>query len=63
LFGKPLVFYVVCKKSHRLGVFEPSDDFVLGGRDKVMRAVEVYNKFFSKDATEDINNYFIQDTL
>jgi len=63
LFGKPLVFYVVCKKSHRLGVFEPSEDFILGGRDKVMRAIEVYKKFFSKDATEDINNYFIQDTL
>jgi hypothetical protein len=63
LFGKPLVFYVVCKKSHRLGVFEPSEDFVLGGRDKVMRAIEVYKKFFSKDATEDINNYFIQDVL
>jgi hypothetical protein len=63
LFGKPLLFYVVCKKSHRLGVFEPSEDFVLGGRDKVMRAVEVYNKFFSKDATEDINNYFIRESL
>jgi len=63
LFGKPLVFYVVCKKSHRLGVFEPSEEFILGGRDKVMRAIEVYKKFFSKDATEDINNYFIQDTL
>jgi hypothetical protein len=63
LFGKPLVFYVVCKKSHRLGVFEPSEDFILGGRDKVMRAIEVYKKFFSKDATEDINNYFIQDVL
>ena len=63
LFGKPLVFFVICKKSHRLGVFEPSEEFILGGRDKVQRAVEVYNKFFSKDATEDINNYFIQDTL
>jgi len=63
LFGKPLVFYVVCKKSQRLGVYEPSEDFVLGGRDKVMRAIEVYKKFFSKDATEDINNYFIQETL
>ena len=63
LFGKPLVFYVVCKKSHRLGVYEPSEEFVLGGRDKVMRAIEVYKKFFSKDATEDINNYFIQDIL
>lgn len=63
LFGKPLVFYVVCKKSHRLGIYEPSEDFVLGGRDKVMRAIEVYKKFFSKDATEDINNYFIQEML
>lgn len=63
LFGKPLVFYVICKKSHRLGVFEPSEDFIMGGRDKVQRAVEVYNKFFSKDATDDINNYYIQETL
>lgn len=63
LFGKPLVFFVICKKSHRLGVFEPSEEFIMSGRDKVQRAIEVYNKFFSKDATEDINNYFIQDTL
>lgn len=63
LFGKPLVFFVICKKSHRLGVFEPSEEFVMSGRDKVQRAVEVYRKFFSKDAAEDINNYFIQDTL
>lgn len=63
LFGKPLVFYVICKKSHRLGVYEPSEDFILGGRDKVQRAVAVYNKFFSNDATEDINNYFIQEML
>ena len=63
LFGKPLVFYAICKKSHRLGVFEPSEDFLMAGRDKVMRAVDVYNKFFSANATEDINNYFITETL
>lgn len=63
LFGKPLVFYVICKKSHRLGVFEPSEDFLMKGRDKVMRAVEVYNTFFSASATEDINNYFIREEL
>ena len=63
LFGKPLVFYVICKKSHRLGVFEPSEDFLMNGRDKVVRAVEVYNTFFSASATEDINNYFIKEEL
>lgn len=63
LFGKPLVFYVICKKSHRLGVFEPSEDFILGGRDKVQRAVAVYNQFFGPNATDDINNYFIKEVL
>ena len=63
LFGKPLVFYVIDSATKELAVYEPSEDFILGGRDKVMRAIEVYKKFFSKDATEDINNYFIQDTL
>jgi len=63
LFDKPLVFYVIDKSSHRLGVFEPSEDFILGGRDKVLRAVEVYNKFFSESATEDINNFYIVETL
>ena len=63
LFGKPLVFYVIDKTSHRLGVFEPSEDFILNGRDKVIRAVDVYNKFFSSQATEDVNNYYIIDTL
>lgn len=63
LFGKPLVFFVICKKSHRLGVFEPSEDFVLGGKNKVEEACEVYNKFFGKNKTEDINNFFIQSTL
>lgn len=63
LFGKPLVFFVVCKKSLRLGVFEPSDDFVLGGKNKVERACEVYERFFGKNKTEDVNNFFVQDIL
>lgn len=63
LFDKPLIFYVICKKSHRLGIFEPSEEFILSGKDKVLRAVEVYKKFFSKDNTEDINNFFIKETL
>ncbi len=63
LFDKPLIFYVICKKSHRLGIFEPSEEFILSGKDKVLRAVEVYKKFFSKENTEDINNFIVKETL
>jgi hypothetical protein len=63
LFGKPLVFYVICKKSHRLGIFHPSEDFVLGGKNKVEQACEVYNKFFGKNKSEDINNFIVQEVL
>lgn len=63
LFNKPLIFYVICKKSHRLGIFSPSEDFILTGRDKVLQAVEVYNKFFGKNKTEDISNFIVKETL
>ena len=62
-FDKPLVFYVIDKSTHELGVFETTEDFVLSGRDKVIQAIEIYDKFYGKNKTEDINNYFIKDTL
>jgi hypothetical protein len=62
-FDKPLVFYVIDKGTHELGVFEPSAEFLLGGREKVLRAIEVYEKFFGDSAKEDINNFFIREDL
>jgi hypothetical protein len=62
-FDKPLVFYVIDKATHELGVFEPSAEFLLGGREKVLRAVEVYEKFFGDSPKEDINNFFIREDL
>jgi hypothetical protein len=62
-FDKPLIFYVIDKTSHELGVFEPSAEFLLGGREKVLRAVEVYEKFFGDSPKEDINNFFIREDL
>lgn len=62
-FDKPLIFYVIDKTTHELAVFEPTDDFILGGKDKVLRAIEIYEKFYGKNKTEDINNYFIKETL
>lgn len=62
-FGKPLVFYVIDKTTHELGVFEPTEEFLLGGREKVLRAIEVYEKFFGDSPKEDINNFFIREDL
>jgi hypothetical protein len=63
LFGKPLVFYVIDKTSGVLGIFRPTDEFVKGGELKVAKAVDVYNKYFSKTPTDNIANYYIDDLL
>lgn len=63
LFGKPLYFYVIDKETAQLGVFRPSENFVKGGEAKVERAIQVYEKYFGPNATEDIDNHFINETL
>jgi hypothetical protein len=63
LFGKPLYFYVIDKESEQLGLFRPSEEFVSGGEAKVERAMEVYYKYFGPEPTDDIDNYFINETL
>jgi|TARA_R110000824_G_scaffold31328_1_gene102016 hypothetical protein len=62
-FDKPLVFYVVDKLTLELGIFYPSEHFLINGKEKVEKAIEVYKKFYSKDATEDIENYIIKEIL
>lgn len=63
LFGKPLVFFAIDKTTGVLGIFRPTEDFVRGGEAKVARAIEVYNKYFSDNPTDDIVNYYIDDFL
>lgn len=63
LFGKPMCFFVVDKETYQIGVFTPSPVFLDGGHQKVLKAVEVYNKYFSETHTDEITDYFIQDTL
>jgi len=63
LFGKPLVFYVIDKTNFLMGIYKPSEEFVRGGEEKVKRALEVYEMFFSENSTHDINNFFIEETL
>jgi len=63
LFGKPLVFFAIDKTTGRMGMYEPSQDFILRGRDKVERAIEVHDKFFGPDATHNIETFYIKETL
>tara|TARA_R110002110_G_scaffold35196_1_gene119145 strand:+ start:33 stop:770 length:738 start_codon:yes stop_codon:yes gene_type:complete len=62
-FNKPMVFYVVDKMTYELGIYHPSETFLQYGKEKVEKAIEVFNKFYSKDATEDIENYIIKEIL
>tara|TARA_R100000951_G_scaffold23235_3_gene19394 strand:- start:183 stop:917 length:735 start_codon:yes stop_codon:yes gene_type:complete len=63
LFNKPLEFYVVDKSTLQLGIYKPSKEFVERGEEKVIRAIEIYNKFFGKDPQYDIKEYYIEETL
>jgi hypothetical protein len=63
LFGKPLLFFVIDKSTGVLGIYRPTDDFIKGGEAKVGRAIEVYNKYFGANPTDDIANYYIDEYL
>jgi len=63
LFNKPLVFYVIDKTTGQLGIFRPSEQFVKGGEKKVEKAIEVFNRYFGPNPTEEIDNYYIDEIL
>jgi hypothetical protein len=63
LFGKPLIFLVIDKSTQMLGVFRPTEDFIKRGEDKVERAIEVYHNFFGENASETIEDYYIEDYI
>ena len=57
MFGKPVEFYIIDKTTLKLKIAKPSPETILRGRDKVLKAIEVYNKFFAEDSAEDITQY------
>lgn len=63
LFGKPLKFYVIDKSTMLMGIFTPTEEFVDRGREKVFKAIHVYERFFGENAQEDVQDFFIQETL
>ena len=63
LFGKPMEFLAIEKGTGRLGVFTCSDTFLEYGKEKVVEACKVYNRFFGPDATEDIESFYLTQEL
>ena len=63
MFNLQLIFIVIDKRNGRLKICDCSDSFIDRGREKVEKAIEVYRKFFSNEATEDIYSHIYKETL
>ena len=62
MFGYDMLFIVMDKSTRQIGIFDCSDDFYASGKDKVIRATEVYELFFKTDGF-DPSQYFLTKTL
>jgi len=62
LFGYEMVFIVIDKNTHQLGLFDCSAEFYAKGQDKVQRAVEAYKLFYKQEGF-DPKQYFMNKTL
>ena len=62
LFGYDLIFLVIDKTNHQIGVFDCSESFYSSGEAKVEKAIEQYKLFYETPGF-DAKNYFINKTL
>jgi len=62
LFGYEMLFIVIDKSTHQIGIFDCSPAFYERGQDKVKRAVEAYELFY-KSEDFDPKQYFLTKTL
>ena len=62
LFGYEMLFIVIDKTTHTIGIFDCSPEFYERGEDKVRRASEAYDLFY-KTKDFDPKQYFISKTL
>ena len=62
LFGYDMLFIVIDKNTHQLGMFDCSPEFYASGKDKVDRAEKAYELFYKSEGF-DPKQYFISKTL
>ena len=63
LFGKPLYFLAVDKETSQIGLFRPSENFIASGESKVVEAIKNYEKFFGKEATVNVEDFYFDEVL
>lgn len=63
IFGKPLAFWVVDKKTGLTGLFYSSEEFMSYGKAKVEKAIAQYDRFFALEAKENVNEFYLTETL
>jgi hypothetical protein len=62
LFGYEMLFIVIDKNTHQIGIFDCSPQFYERGKDKVERAVQAYELFYKSEGF-DPKQYFLTKTL
>ena len=62
LFGYEMLFIVIDKTTHQIGMFDCSPQFYESGKEKLIKAIEVYDLFYKTD-NFDPAQYFINKTL
>lgn len=63
LFGKPMMFLVIDKTSLMLGKYTVSDETLERGKQKVEKAVDVYQKFYGENPTADVNQFYYDEKI
>ena len=61
-FGYEMLFIVIDKTTHQIGLFDCSSEFLQRGADKVKKAVEQYQLFYKQEGF-DPSQFFINKTL
>jgi hypothetical protein len=62
IFGYDLVFLVICKKTHQIGVYDCSEEFYERGKAKVAQAMAAYETLID-DPLFDLKDYVKSGTL
>jgi len=62
LFGYEMIFMVIDKNTHQIGIYDCSPGFLSYGEDKVQQAVEAYELFYNNPSFKP-ENHFINKTL
>ena len=63
IFDLDVRFIVIDKSTKRIGVYYVSEETYARGRERVMRGLEQYHKYYGENPTHDVTQYYHVDTV